>query len=113
MRSWINDFIGGDEGRAYLVKVTEGTEVRGWLHADFSGLLNLLHTVDWDNAYGEGATTLDVFLLAPEAVLPCVVTKKAGRNACTDVVITYRNPGKRGRAAVSTADMGSYASVEA
>lgn len=116
MRKWIADFTGSDEdtGYVYLIKSTEDGEVRGWQHADFSGVLDMLHTVAWDNAYGEAVTTVDVFVLTELGVLPCKVTQTAHLDmAMVEVSVTFRDPLKRGKAALVLADQGFRKSVEA
>lgn len=116
MRQWIADLIGsdGEVPRAYLVKFSEDNEVRGWQHADFSGVLDILGDVAWDNAYGEGVTTLDVFVLTETGAMPCRVTQTALPELGTVCVeVTYRDPLKRGKAAITQADKGFRKTVEA
>lgn len=115
MREWIADFTGDSEdtGWSYLIKSTEDGDVRGWQRADFSGVLNMLHTVAWDNAYGEGVTTVDIFLLAEMGVMPCRVDQTAlPELGMVCVEVYFRDPLKRGKAALTQADKGFRQSVE-
>lgn len=113
MRTWFANFDDADAPRVYLLRVSYEGTVQGWQHADMSGVVDMLSQVAWDDAHGDGGTTVTVHLVTELGILPCDVVQTACPGidmVCVEVF--YRDPLKRGRAARTLADKAFRKTVE-
>lgn len=108
MREWITS-PDPESGNVYLIRFTDHAapaNIYGWQRADFAGLVDVLETVAWAEFTGEDYDSVSVFLLTDLGMLPVKVTQESWDDVSVRVTVTFREPGKRGKAAHVEADKG-------
>lgn len=109
MREWITS-ADPESGNVYLVRFTDHAsptaDIYGWQRADFAGLLDILAHVAWAEFTGEDCDSVTPFLLTDLGLMPVKVTQEAWDDVSVRVTVTFREPGKRGKAAQVEADKG-------
>lgn len=95
---WLTD--GDAEGRSYVVRIERDGSVVGWLSGPIGVVIDLMAERAYALANGEDEDSVFAYVLDDAGVLPCEVSTKAHRQiGFTEVILTWRDPLVRGRAA--------------
>lgn len=97
MREWIMD--DRQEEPTFLIRRDFDGQLRGWQRADVSGVVDALGDVAYAAAIGEEEDTLTFFVLTDVTPVPVKVTQTLCPGiGFTDVELSWRKPGVRGKA---------------